>query len=203
MWGIARGLIKRIDARDRGLLAGHLVVAFAYLALFMLTNRFVIERYSSVITLFMLLHVAFILAALWQRAPGRLLRYAIVLLLVGLAGDSLHNGDYRKAFIRDATLWLQQNTPAEASIASNEMYIAYFSRRHYDWSHYRAYDYRVADLGKRPELWRGRDYLVMTVKPREIQDWQQFADGGDREEIAVFAGSSGTTVRVLRLPGSH
>jgi hypothetical protein len=177
-----------------------MVVAFAYLALFMLTNRFVIERYSSVITLFVLAHLAFILAALWQRASGRLLRYAVVLLLVGLAGDSLHNGDYRKAFIRDATQWLKQNTPAEASIASNEMYVAYFSRRDYDWSHYEAYDYRVSDLGKRPELWRGRDYLVMTVKPPEMEDWQQFAGSDGREEIAVFAGSSGTSVRVLRLP---
>jgi hypothetical protein len=200
LWGLARGLVKRIDARDRRLLTAHMVVAFAYLALFMLTNRFVIERYSSVITLFVLAHLAFILAALWQRASGRLLRYAVVLLLVGLAGDSLHNGDYRKAFIRDATQWLKQNTPAEASIASNEMYVAYFSRRDYDWSHYEAYDYRVSDLGKRPELWHGRDYLVMTVKPPEMEDWQQFAGSDGREEIAVFAGSSGTSVRVLRLP---
>ena len=96
---------------------------------------------------------------------------------------------------------VDQNTAPEASLASNEMYIAYFSRRSYDWSHYEAYDYHVADLEQRPELWHGRDYLVMTVKPRELADWQQFAGRGDREEIAVFEGSSGTSVRVLRLPG--
>ncbi len=201
LWGLTRGLHRRIDPRYRALITCHMIVAFAYLALFMLTNRFVLERYSSVITLFVLLHLAFMLSTLWQRASGRGLRYVIILLMVGLAGDSLHNGDYRKAFIRDATTWLHQNTAPEASLASNEMYIAYFSRRSYDWSHYEAYDYHVADLEQRPELWHGRDYLVMTVKPRELADWRQFADRGDREEIAVFEGSSGTSVRVLRLPG--
>ena len=125
-------------------------------------------------------------------------------LLVGLAADLLHNGDYRKAFIHDATVWLQQNTPEGTRIASNEMYIAYFSRRNYDWSQYGdfgAHDYRVADLSKHPALWRGRDYLVMTVKPGELTEWQQFASRGGREEVAVFEGSRGTSVRVLRLPG--
>ena len=201
LWGTVRGLTRRIDARDRRLLACHMLIVFAYLALFMLTNRFVLERYSSGITLFVLLQLAFILAALWQRAAGRLLRPAIVVLLAGLAGDSLHNGDYRKVFIRDASDWLQQHTPATASIASNEMYIAYFSRRDYDWSHYKAYDYRVADLDSRPELWRGRDYLVMTVKPAELESWRAFAARGGGEEIAVFEGGGGASVRVLRLPG--
>jgi hypothetical protein len=41
----------------------------------------------------------------------------------------------------------------------------------------------------------------MTVKPRELEDWLEFAGRAGREEIAVFEGSTGTSVRILRLPG--
>ena len=41
----------------------------------------------------------------------------------------------------------------------------------------------------------------MTVKPGELESWQEFARREGQEEIAVFEGSRGTSVRVLRLPG--
>lgn len=199
LWGLVSGLIKPIDQRFRRLLWWHLLIAFAYLALFLISNRFVLERYSSVITLFVLLHLSFMLSVLWQRARGGWVRVALIVLLTGLAVDTLHNNDYRKAYIRDAKQWLEANTPSDASLASNEMYIAYFSGRAYDWTYYEAHDYRVRDLLRRPELWQGRDYLVMVVKPGELNSWRQFVEQTGRDEVAAFEGDSGTSVRVLLL----
>jgi len=200
LWGLGQGLTRMVDRRDRRLLWWHLAIALTYLSLFLISNRFMLERYSSVITLFVLLHLSFITSALWQRAGRGAVRAVLVLLFIGLTVDSLHNFDYRKAYIRDARSWVMENTASDASIASNEMYIAYFSDRNYDWQHYEAHDYSVQDLSRRTELWQGRDYLVMTVKPNELSQWQQFAQTMGVEEIAVFEGASGSSVRILDLP---
>ena len=199
LWGIANGLQQRINRTDRGILWVHLAVASAYLLIFMFSNRFVLERYSSVLTLFIVLHLAFMLSAWWQTSKGKGWRVLIAVVLIGQSLDTLHNNKYRKSFIRDANAWVQDHTPADATIASNEMYIAYFSGRQYDWSHYSAHDFRVAELLRRPELYQGADYLVMEIKAAELSAWQAFAVDQGREEVAVFDGQRDRSLRILRL----
>jgi hypothetical protein len=188
LWGWWQRWHLQLKPRHRALLNTHLLLALGYLAIFTLLNRFMLERYAGILTLFILPYLVFFLYILWTHTERRLPRYLIVLLLVGMWGDSLHNSDYKKAYIRDAASWLRDHTPSDACLMSNELYIAYFSEREYDWSTWSAHDFRVADFAARPELWRNCDYLAVEIKRREEQPWQDMLQQYKLRELKVFKG---------------
>lgn len=200
LWGYLRQGWQRVQPRDRYLINAHIVIALAYLALFTLGKHFMLERYASIVTLFLLLYLAFILSSLWQYAAGKTGRVVAILFMVGMTGDVLHNGDYKKAYIKDATRWIRQQTPQGAKLMTNDMYVAYFSQRPYNWDTYSAYDLRVNDMIEQPALWQGQDFLAMEVKRRERNSWQKFLIKNDLQEIQTFKGDGRSSIRIVKLP---
>ncbi|WP_116368408.1 hypothetical protein [Parahaliea mediterranea] len=201
-WGWLRRGWERIAPRDQRLLNAHMAIALLYLALFTFGKHFMLERYAAIVALLCIPYLAFTLSGLWQGAAGRSGKVIAVLLLVGTVGDVLHNGDYKKAYVADAARWLREQTPAGASLAANDMYIAWFSQRTYDWSQYSAHDYGVRDLLRRPDLWQGRDYLAMEVRRAEAAQWQQFLEREQLQEIQVFEGGGRRSIHIVNLRGS-
>ena len=110
-WGAANRLFDRIAPRDRVLINSHLLICLIYLALFLFTKRFMLERYSGIFTLYMLLYLSFILNTLWARGKNHLGKALVILLLLGMSLDSTFNSEYKKAFIGDAIEWVTVNTP--------------------------------------------------------------------------------------------
>ncbi|MBA6413846.1 hypothetical protein H2508_12060 [Parahaliea sp. F7430] len=200
IWGHMRQAWQRIQPSERGIINAHIIIGLLYLALFTLSKHFMLERYASIVSLFLLLYLAFMLSALWQYAAGRAGRIIALLLMIGMTGDVLHNGDYKKAFIEDATRWIRQQTPESATLMSNNMYIAYFSERPYDWSTYSAHDFRVQDMIDQPSLWQGHNFLAMRVTRRELALWQEFLQVYQLREAQVFEGDGRATIRIVKLP---
>ena len=203
LWGWWRGLLRRISPIDATLINAHLAIALLYLGLFTLIRQFMLERYGGMFAIFALLYLPFLLNALWLGRPRKLLaRFAVVTLLVVMCGDTLHNHNYRKTYIRDATHWIRDNTPAQATLITNHRYIAYFSRRQVDWGKGkpRNHKFDVARLAAEPALWQGHDLMAVTVGRRETRAWGAFLAQYALEELAVFESGNGDRVCVVQVP---
>lgn len=112
------------------IIAVHLVVISAYLLLFMLGRQFVLVRHSLQFAIIALLYLPFVADGLWRReAHRRLIRTLLAVTLVGYGLDTAINGDYRKAYIHEAAIWLKNETPEHPEILSNHSHIAYFSEK--------------------------------------------------------------------------
>ena len=195
--GIRAGLVRQFRPDDKALLHGHLLIACAYLAAFILINRFMLERYSMQVVIFLLLYLPFILGAMWHSGGWR--KYLAMVLLAGMTADTLHNGDHEKAFIAEAAQWVKENTAEHASLVSNETYIAYFSEREFDWVAIQGRRFALGQILETPRLWRDRDYMVMYVKAKREQRWARFLEENQLRESRSFGGGRKGRVVVVNV----
>lgn len=196
--GRVRKLYDRVNPRDRVLIRTHLIICLLYLALFLVTKQFMLERYSGILTIFLLLYLPFIFNSVWSNGEKQGGKILVSLLLVGMSLDSLHNQDYKKAFIGDATEWLLNHTPAQATLVTNSSYIAYFSQREFTWSK-EATEFTVEDLQENPQRWQQTDYLVLLVKKDQRARLQQFIDAYSLNEIKVFPGKRHGKISIIKI----
>jgi hypothetical protein len=201
LWGARRALAGRLSPDHLVLLAAHLLIALLYLTGFTLINRFMLERYAGQLVIFLLLCLPFVLDTLWRAGGRRDWRKLLVAgLLLGMSLDTLYNRDYQKAFIRDATSWLRENTPRHCTLVSNDRYIAWFSRRRFDWQSAGRNGFDREKLLASPALWRSGDYLAMRVKPGDRDHWLAFLAQHGLREAVVFEGGRHGQVSVVELP---
>ena len=200
VWGWQSRLLARLRRDDHRVLLAHLSISLAYLAVFTLINRFMLERYAIHLVVFLLFYLSFMLNALWHSGSRYALRrWLIAALLLVMSLDTLHNRDHEKAFVRDATEWLIANAPPTSTLVSNEQYLAYFSGLSFDW---READYRGFDLWPllaSPEFWRDRDYLAMRVRGEDLAAWQAFLNDNGLRETAVFDGGRHGKVSIVAI----
>ena len=194
LWGWRAHLLDRLRPDDATVLRSHILISLIYLVLFLLANRFMLERYGNQLVIFALLYIPFILSNLWGAGGKR--KYLVIALLVLMSADSIHNGERDKLFVREATDWVRLNTPEHSSLVTNEKYIAYFSKRDFDWKTALSKEFQLEALLAQPKHWRNKDYLVIYVKRREAQRWNEFLAQHKLQEIQSFQGSSEKKGRV-------
>lgn len=199
LWGWKKKLLGRLRPNDFALLQAHLLISLAYLALFTLINRFMLERYSNQFAIFALLYIPFILNALWQAGLGHWKKLVVAGLLLGMSLDTLFHGGLEKVFIRDAKDWLLTNTPPNATLASNEKYIAYFSGREFDWSTANKNKSDMSAFLSSANQWQERDYMAMRVRLRDTAVWEAFLKKYALREAAVFDGGSHGVVSIVKI----
>lgn len=199
VWGRLGGLASRLRPDDNRVLLAHLGISLAYLSLFTLINRFMLERYANQFAIFALLYLPFALNALLHDASQRFKRVLVYTLLAAMCVDSLHNTDGEKAFIREAAEWVAEYTPAGASIASNHKYIAYFSEREFDWKYASSIKFDTQRLLASEEHWRSKDFLAVLIKRHDLWVWEQFAEQESLREVAVFDGGRHGVVFVIQV----
>ena len=113
--------------------------------------------------------------------------------------DAVHNNEYKKTFIADATNWLIANTPAQSTVMTNSTYIAYFGRPEAEWKK-GGYRFKVRDLSQQTGRWAQTDYLVVLMKTKEIAQWENFLDENALEEIQSFSNASRGKVGIVKIP---
>jgi len=176
---------------------GHVAICLLYLSLFLLVNRFVIERYTGLLVVLLLLPLPFWIDALWRRY-GALTRVLLVLLLAGLCVDTLHNSNYRKGFIADGTDWIRRNAPVNAPLLSNEPHLAYFSDRPVDFQLEPGHTDFFDVLQSRPGLIRAHHYIALNVRDRDRSHADQLLTDDALRELAVFGGGRYGTLLILQ-----
>jgi hypothetical protein len=158
-----------------------------------------LERYSNQFAIFALLYMPFILSALWQAGLGHWKKIVVAGLLLGMSLDTLFHGGLEKVFIRDAKDWLVTNTPAQATLASNDKYIAYFSGREFDWSTANKNKSDMSAFLSSTSQWQERDYMAMRVRLRDTAIWEAFLKKYSLREAAVFDGGSHGVVSIVQI----
>ncbi|MEH6589279.1 MAG: hypothetical protein V7746_03425 [Halioglobus sp.] len=199
VWGGLKKQLDRVTPRDFSLIKAHLLISLLYLVIFMLTKRFMLERYSGIVALYLLILLPFILNGLWNTGRSWGGKATVIVLLLGMSLDTLHNRDSEKAFIRSATEWIRIELPKDASITTNSSYIAYFSEREFYWGN-REYQFKVADLEDIRQKWQTTDYLVVMMKRNEISDWREFLAQNNLVEIETFPGKSRGKIAIVAVP---
>lgn len=181
------------------LLNAHLWICLAYLATFTLINHFMSERYASQFVVFFLLYLPFLLDGMWRSGKRSMPRALMLGLLVIMSLDSLHNRDHEKVFIRDAKDWLLTHTHQRASLVSNNEYLAYFSRRDFDWKVATFNRFDLQKLLSAQHYWRDKDYLAMRVTRHNAQAWAAFLQQESLTEEMVFDGERHGKVAIVKL----
>lgn len=199
LWGATKNLTGRFRPGHSVLLGAHLLIGLFYLALFLFINRFMLERYGSQIVLFLLLYIPFVLNSLWHSEGGGWKKAVVALLLLGMTLDSMHTGASDKAFIHDAAQWVEQETPRHSSLVSNSKNIAYFGNREFDWQAATRQGFELKHILARSEMWRDKDYLVMYVRPRDQENWENFLRRNKLTELISFGGGKKGRVAVVQL----
>ena len=174
------------------------MIALLYLILFVFTKRFMLERYCSIFTLFLLLYIPFILNNMWGKQYQYRGKFFVILLLLGFSIDSLTNRDYEKAYIREATEWYVDNAPPNASMVSNNSYIAYFGSGEFTWGK-KHEAFRIEDLSKKADDWQEANYLIVSIKPHQFTQWRNFLAGNDLRELKVFPGDRHGQVSIIKV----
>ncbi len=195
IWGRAAHMLHRFRSDDHTVLKAYMFISLSYLALFLIINRFMLERYTNQLVLFLLLYLPFLLNRLWTNGGWR--KYLVVALLVGMSLDTLHTGDRDKLFIRTATEWVRDTTPEDASIVTNEKYIAYFSEREFDWETALRLEFQWQDIMEHRRNWQPMDYLVIYVRNRDERRWGLFLEANGLEEFKTFQGDNDEKGRVV------
>lgn len=199
-WGRVQDLCKIIPRQFRILLNAHLMIGVIYLVLFILSNRFMLERYSHIFTIFVALYIPFILNSALAKERRPLTKILAILVLVGMSIDVAGSLGNRKIYKRDASQWLISNTPEQATIVSNSKYIAYFSGRETDWRNLGAISFRATELERKPALWLRVDYIVVKVKPGEFDQWSAFLKNNSLTELKAFTGGRHGKVSIVKVP---
>lgn len=191
-------VLTPIKKSENRLILSYIAISLAYLLVFTLTNRFVLERYCTLLAILLLVYAPFILDHYWQHTNRKTwVRSLIAGLLAIIAIDSIHNTDYKKAYIVEASNWVQNNTPKNATLLANDKHLAYFSYREVDWDIQQNQSLeKILSSG----LWKQNQYLLIKTKKGSYKDIaalmpypqlkaEQFISGGSRGGVVVLRNS--------------
>lgn len=197
LWRLPR--LKPLRHDNRIVLRAHIGICLFYLSIFTLLNHFMSERYATQLAVFLLLYLPFALDEMWRAGRRSLPRYLTAGLLLLMTADTVHNLRYQKAFIRDAADWLVSHTPEQASVVSNDEYLAYFSRRQLDWQVATYTRFELEKILANEAYWRDKDFLVMRLKRHNQAAWQAFLQQQSLQETIVFDGGRHGKVAIVEL----
>lgn len=202
VYGWRQRLLARFRRDDAQLLWAHALIALLYLAAFILINRFMLERYSKQMVIFLLLLVPFILNTLYQAGGWR--KVLVVVLLLGMTIDTLDTGSRDKIFIPEATRWVRDHTPESSRLVTNEKYIAYFSERQANWKALLKVKFQLDAILDNDALWRDSNYMVMHIRARQRDEWYAWLAENSLQELRSFdAGGKGLVSVVALTPGQQ
>jgi hypothetical protein len=197
VYGWRHRLLARFRRDDAQLLWAHVLIALVYLAAFILINRFMLERYSKQLVIFLLLLLPFILSKLYHAGGWR--KGLVILLLLGMTIDTLDNGSRDKIFIPEATQWIREHTPDNSRIVTNEKYIAYFSERQANWQGLLHVKFQLEAILAQEKLWRDSDYMVMHIRKRQRDEWNAWLAQNSLRELRSFKAEGEGMVSVVLL----
>ncbi len=116
------------DKAGRIVLWGYILINVVITAAFLINFMFLSKRYLIALSLPLMLWVPFALDHLIkQHYQRRWLLPVIILCMLASALGGIFDFGYSKTYIRDAGLWLRNNTAANATICSNDFQAMFYS----------------------------------------------------------------------------
>jgi hypothetical protein len=181
------------------------ILNLAILGAFVVVKLFLTGRFPLALSLTLMLAVPFSLVALyekWQEKRARPIgknwvfpMVAILMLLMGVNGLYSPTG---KTYLKDAGVWLKENTPTESSLFGNNLIVMYYSSRKlsryeavYEWQRTRDF----ISSGR----WLNYDYLAFRIKHEDGKRSALLAQMLGKDSIKTFRNKKGDQVVVFKV----
>ncbi|HSF47794.1 MAG TPA: glycosyltransferase family 39 protein [Burkholderiales bacterium] len=174
----------------------------AVLTTFVIVRLFLQGRFVVPLALVFMLAVPFSLAALYDRWRGRDAKQrrwlfpAVCLALTLLAGDALFSFGPSKQYVKDAGLWLKQNTPPEGKVYSDSPVVAYYADNPgTDWLQPFSWE-KTLDVIESGEH-RAYRYLAIAVGRKNSDRVSLLSERLKRAPVARFTNERGDQVLIF------
>jgi hypothetical protein len=115
------------DPRKK-ILVGFLAIYGLMYICFIGMNYFISSRYLMPFVAVLMVWVPFALIHLWERAP-KALKMTLGLIFVYMFLSGVLSFGYSKQYLREAGLWINHNTPADALLYTENKHVAYYADR--------------------------------------------------------------------------
>jgi hypothetical protein len=201
---LARRLLP-VPREVRAILLWLILVNLAIVIVFLVTRSFLQGRFVMPLALILMLAAPFSLIALfdcWQAGRGdghRASRWpfpAACLALVLVATDALFSFGPSKAYVKQAGVWLKQNTPSEAKLYSDSEIVTYYADKPAtNWKRKFSREEALKLIDCEGE--RGYDYLALTVSRKQPEHASLVTTKLKRAPVARFRNKRGDEVLIF------
>ncbi|MGH8728442.1 MAG: hypothetical protein ACREV9_09850 [Burkholderiales bacterium] len=191
--------VRKIET-NRGVLAVLLYVValnVLILATHFITSFFLTGRFTVALALVVMLAVPFSVATLYRDFEQRKNRWifpVVCVLIAYTAVDGFVSLSPSKDYLKEAGVWLKQNTAKDALIYAEDSRISYYAEKRHDWNN----STNVLADGK----WEKYDYIAVEVGRKNPQREAELVAAIGTEPAARFANKRNDRVLVFKLQDS-
>ncbi len=174
----------------------NVIVTFAFLLEFM----FLSKRYLVALSLVLMIWVPFALDRLIQQWYVRKWSLALAVLFITTSAiGGIFDFGYSKQYVRDAGEWLEKNTPAEASVYSNDYQVMYHSHHFGNGIFQKIKQFKnlnaLAD-----NKWKQYDYLALQIVKKQKEKSAPILREIQLTPVQVFSNKRGDQVIIYKVP---
>lgn len=186
-----------LPAACRGPWRGYFASTLLALMVFVSIMQFLTTRYAVMAALLLLSLAPLAIDALYRKAEatGNLYRFRIIFAacVVYFLIDSLVSFGYSKRYVEDAIAWTQDNIDSGSTLVTNNLAVAFFSRRVAD------YDKVDTDPMALLEAPAESDYLILDLAHDHDRAQAHLARRTDLSELARFANRREDAIIIYRV----
>jgi hypothetical protein len=147
-----------LDKPARLAITVYIAINILITAAFLTEYMFLSKRYLIALTLLLALWIPFALTTLW-RDKRQSIFAAVMILMVGSALGGIFDFGYSKTYIRDAGVWLANNTSAQDDLYSNDLQVMFYSKHFGNDIFVKAHEFAVVPAKQLKKF----DYIVLHV----------------------------------------
>ncbi len=175
------------------------------LAILVLVRQFVPGRLPLALSLTLMLAVPFSLVALYERWRDQRTKRqtkswlfpaaCVLILLFGLDGLYSPTG---KTYLKEAGIWLRDNTPAQSTLLTNNQLLMFYAARNVYSDAGRFLPSHGLDFIKNKE-WQDYDYLAIRIKSKQEKQKTSLIGTLSRDPVMRFANRKGDEVLIFKV----
>ncbi|MFQ5544430.1 MAG: hypothetical protein ACE5FE_00500 [Acidiferrobacterales bacterium] len=177
----------------------------AILGVFVVVKLFLTGRFPLALSLTLMLAVPFSLIALyekWQENRTKPIRTnwifpTVVILFLLMAVDGLYSPT-NKTYLKEAGIWLTDNTPAQSTLLTNNQTLMFYAARNVYSDAGRFLPSHELDFIKNKE-WQQYDYLAIRIKSEKKKQTTSLVGTLSRDPVIRFANSEGDEVLIFKV----
>lgn len=177
----------------------------AILGVFVVVMLFLTGRFPLALCLTLMLAVPFSLIALyekWQENRAKPIRTnwifpTVVILFLLMAVDGLYSPT-SKNHIKEAGVWIRENTPPQSTLLSNNHILTFYSGKDVSTSRTVYHRGQAVEL-IRTEKWVGYDYLAFRIRREHSNDEASLINTLGKDPIVRFVNRKGDKVVIFKV----
>ncbi len=196
----AHAAYQRLFYFGRGFFIWFVVLNLTPLMIFLSSSFFLTGRFVMPLALLFILAAPFSLAALYASYRERKNPWfpLVCAVLVFMAVDGLTSFGPSKSYLKEAGLWLRENTTSEALVYSDEARLVYYAdKKHSVWN--RPFDWSETTRVITDGSWKNYDYLALALSRKRPEHEKWLLEKLDLQPTRTFKNNRGDQVLIFKV----